>query len=229
LSKTTIEDVADALWGEGFARVGSVLARKDCEEIRAHYEDDTRFRIRVDMSRYRFGRGEYRYFAYPLPDKIDRLRRRFYQELAPIARDWMEALGLPGDFPDALDPFLAHCRANGQTRPTPLLLRYRSGDYNCLHQDLYGPIAFPFQVIIALSDRATEFQGGELLLLEQRPRAQSVGRAMTLEQGEGVIITTRYRPVRGAKGYYRTNVRHGVSPVSNGERFTLGLIFHDAQ
>ena len=181
------------------------------------------------MARYRFGRGEYQYFAYPLPPDVERLRVALYRDLAPIGREWMRELGLQADYPDDLAGFLRLCHAAGQNRPTPLVLRYRAGDYNALHQDLYGDVVFPFQVICCLSEPEREFTGGELLLVEQQPRAQSVGRAIRLAQGEAVVITTRYRPARGTRGIYRTNYRHGVSPVETGERFTLGIIFHDAE
>ncbi len=181
------------------------------------------------MARYRFGRGEYQYFADPLPARIDQLRHDWYAKLAPTAREWMAALSLESKFPDDLDTFLKTCGKAGQKRPTPLLLRYREGDFNCLHQDLYGDIVFPFQVVIALSRPGDEYDGGELLLVEQQPRAQSIGHAIRLEQGEAVAITTRYRPVKGSRGYYRTNIRHGVSPITRGERYTLGVIFHNAK
>ena len=181
------------------------------------------------MARYRFGRGEYQYFAYPLPPDVERLRVALYRDLAPTAREWMHDLGLDAEYPDDLAGFLRLCHAGGQNRPTPLVLRYRAGDYNALHQDLYGDVVFPFQVICCLSAPEREFTGGELLLVEQQPRAQSVGRAIRLAQGEAVVITTRYRPARGTRGIYRTNYRHGVSPVETGERFTLGIIFHDAE
>jgi hypothetical protein len=180
------------------------------------------------MARYRFGRGEYQYFAYPLPPIVEELRQGLYPRLAGAARDWMAALSLDGDYPDHLDPFLAQCHEKGQVRPTPLLLRYSAGDYNCLHQDLYGEVVFPFQVVFCLSRPHEEFTGGELMLVEQQPRAQSMGQVLRLEQGEAVVITTRYRPAKGSRGYYRTNFRHGVSPVESGERYTLGIIFHDA-
>ena len=193
------------------------------------YADATLFRSRIDMQRYRFGRGEYQYFAYPLPPLIAKLRTALYRLLAPVAREWMAALSLPADYPACLDVFLERCHAAGQCRPTPLILRYGPGDHNCLHQDIYGAIVFPFQVVTALSHPGTDFTGGELLLVEQQPRAQSVGRVAHLEQGEAAVITTRYRPVKGTRGYYRTNMRHGVSPILSGERYTLGLIFHDAE
>ncbi len=193
------------------------------------YADTALFRSRIDMQRYRFGRGEYQYFAYPLPPVIAKLRTALYAVLAPVAREWMAALSLPADYPAGLDAFLERCHTAGQCRPTPLVLRYGPGDYNRLHQDVYGAIVFPFQVVTALSHSGTDFTGGELLIVEQQPRAQSIGRVVHLEQGEAAVITTRYRPVKGTRGYYRTNMRHGVSPILSGERYTLGLIFHDAE
>jgi hypothetical protein len=180
------------------------------------------------MARYRFGRGEYQYFTNPLPDLVEKLRRELYGPLAKTAAEWMQAMNLPQDYPGDLPGFLERCHEAGQQRPTPLLLRYGSGGFNCLHQDLYGEIFFPFQVVIGLSQPDQEFTGGELLLVEQQPRAQSIGHAIRLEQGEAVVITTRYRPAKGSRGYYRTNFRHGVSPLLSGERYTLGIIFHDA-
>ncbi len=221
-------DVCANLWSVGYGRMGSVLTGKECEEIRGLYDKPEMFRSRVNMERYRFGRGEYQYFRYPLPREVATLRESLYGFLADTAKEWMEALSLRGDFPRDLDGFLKKCKAQEQVRPTPLLLRYRAGDFNCLHQDVYGEIVFPFQVIFCLSRRDVEFTGGELLLVEQRPRAQSIGHAIHLEQGEGVVITTRYRPVKGSRGFYRANFRHGVSPVLSGERYTLGIIFHDA-
>ncbi len=219
----------DGLWQRGYARLGKLLKRDEAEQIRSLYEHSEKFRSRIDMARYRFGRGEYQYFAYPLPERIDRLRHELYAQLAPVAREWMSALSIDARFPDELDSFLKSCHRNGQPRPTPLLLRYREGDFNCLHQDLYGDIVFPFQVVTGLSRPGEEYSGGELLLVEQQPRAQSIGHAIRLEQGEAVAITTRYRPVKGTRGYYRTNMRHGVSPITRGERYTLGMIFHDAK
>ena len=171
------------------------------------------------MAQHRFGRGEYQYLRYPLPAAVVELRENLYALLVASARTWMADLGLEASFPDEHAVFIERCRAAGQSRPTPLILRYRPGDYNCLHQDLYGPVVFPFQVIVALSAAESEYRGGELLLVEQRPRAQSKGQAIRLEQGEGVAITTRYRPERGSRGTYRVNVRHGVSTIREGERF----------
>lgn len=218
----------DSLWSRGYGRLGTLLNESECEGIRSLYTQPELFRSRIDMARYRFGRGEYQYFNYPLPDKIDALRRELYGQLVGTAREWTAALSRQQEYPDELRRFVEQCAAAGQVRPTPLLLRYHAGDFNCLHQDLYGEIFFPFQVVVCLSKPETEFTGGELVLVEQQPRAQSVGHSIRLEQGEAVVITTRYRPVKGSRGYYRTNFRHGVSPVLTGERYTLGIIFHDA-
>ncbi|HWY49435.1 MAG TPA: 2OG-Fe(II) oxygenase [Bryobacteraceae bacterium] len=221
-------DALSGLWTRGYGRLGTLLCPRQCEEMRSLYDNGDLFRSRIDMARYRFGRGEYQYFAYPLPDVVERLRHELYSGLVDVATEWMQALSLPQEYPPTLDDFLKTCHNAGQQRPTPLILQYGTGDYNCLHQDLYGEIFFPFQVVIGLSRPGQEFTGGELLLLEQQARAQSIGHAIRLEQGEAVVITTRYRPAKGARGYYRTNFRHGVSPLLSGERYTLGVIFHDA-
>ena len=182
------------------------------------------------MARLRFGVGEYKYFAAPLPPLVAALRVDLYRHLAPIANRWMEAMGVVAErFPPALGAYLARCAAHGQTRPTPLLLRYTAGGYNCLHQDLYGALAFPLQVTCVLSRRGADYAGGEILLVEQRPRAQSRGEVIVLERGEAVIFPNRHRPVAGARGTYRVTVRHGVSRVTAGERVSLGVIFHDAE
>src|SRR5512146_680617 len=213
----------------GYARLGPLLSREQCESERALYSQSKLFRSRINMERFRFGRGEYQYFAYPLPPLVTELRHALYPRLFGLANEWMKSLGITADYPPNLDAFLKRCHAHGQKRPTPLLLRYVAGDYNCLHQDVYGEIVFPFQVVFGLSRRDEEFTGGELLLVEQRPRAQSVGHAIRLQQGEAVVITTRYRPAHGARGFSRTKLKHGVSPILSGERFTLGIIFHDAE
>ena len=221
--------VESELWQRGYGRLGTLLTRDQCEKLRVLYSRPELFRSRIDMARFRFGRGEYQYFSYPLPPLVAELRQSLYAGLAPVANRWMTALSLPAAYPEKLPEFLELCHSRGQKRPTPLLLHYRPGDFNCLHQDLYGEIFFPFQVVFGLSRPEDEYQGGEFLLVEQQPRAQSVGRAIRLEQGEAIVITTRYRPAKGARGYYRTNVRHGVSPLTAGERYTLGIIFHDAE
>jgi uncharacterized protein len=221
-------EIRESLWNLGYGRIGSVLTQTESEELRSLYAKPELFRNRVDMARFRFGRGEYQYFAYPLPPLVVELRESLYRCLSATANEWMSALGLAGGFPQELRDFLQRCHQRGQKRSTPLILRYGAGDYNCLHQDVYGEVVFPFQVIFCLSKPESEFTGGELLLVEQRPRAQSVGHAIRLEQGEAVVITTRYRPAKGSRGYFRTNFRHGVSPIRSGERYTLGMIFHDA-
>lgn len=226
-SRIASREVRENLWANGFGRLGKLFGQGECEELRSLYERPELFRSRIDMARFRFGKGEYQYFAYPLPPVVEELRKTLYQPLSPIANEWMEALGLAGEFPAEFGDFVKKCHAHGQKRPTPLVLRYRAGDYNCLHQDVYGEIVFPFQVIVALSRPEEEFTGGELLLVEQRPRAQSVGHVVRLAQGEAAVITTRYRPAKGARGFYRTNFRHGVSEILSGERYTLGMIFHD--
>lgn len=222
------DQALEGLWTRGYGRLGQLLDQRECEEIRALYATPELFRSRIDMARYRFGRGEYQYFTYPLPVRIQELRQELYDGLVGTAIEWMKALSLPKEYPPDLAAFLEQCHAVGQPRPTPLLLRYTAGDFNCLHQDLYGDVFFPFQVIFCLSQPDQEFTGGELLLVEQQPRAQSIGHAIRLQQGEAVVITTRYRPAKGSRGYYRTNFRHGVSPLLSGERYTLGVIFHDA-
>lgn len=219
----------ESLWTSGFANLGKILTGSECDKLIALYTQEKHFRSRINMERYRFGRGEYQYFAYPLPGIISSLRESFYTNLAPVANRWIKALNLPGNYPESHDKFLELCHTNGQTRPTPLMLRYTAGDYNCLHQDIYGDIVFPFQVIFSLSEPNKGFTGGELLLVEQRPRAQSIGNVLVPQKGEAVVITTRWRPVKGTRGFYRAALKHGVSTVHTGTRFTLGIIFHDAK
>jgi hypothetical protein len=219
----------DSLTSEGFARLGTMLTPDQCRELAALYDEPDHFRSRIDMARYRFGRGEYQYFRYPLPPLVEELRERLYPGLASVANRWAGMLGSEDRFPEKLEELLARCHERGQTRPTPLVLRYGAGDYNCLHQDLYGEIAFPFQVVFFLSQPGRDYSGGEFLLVENAPRAQAMGRALLPQQGEAIAITTRHRPVEGKRGYYRASVRHGVSPVTAGQRWTMGIIFHDAE
>jgi hypothetical protein len=221
--------IEQSLWERGYAKTPPLLTPEECVGLTRLYADKSRFRNRIDMARHRFGIGEYKYFASPLPPLVQALRIHAYPPLAAIANRWMEALRLPERYPTTLARFLAHCHAHGQTRPTPLLLYYETDGYNCLHQDLYGEVAFPLQLACFLSRREVDYTGGEFLLVEQRPRAQSRGEAITTEQGEVVIFTTRYRPAAGARGYYRAEMRHGVSRVTSGSRYTLGVIFHDAR
>lgn len=208
-----------------------VLTPGECASLAALYDDEARFRSRIDMARFRFGEGEYKYFAHPLPPIVATLRRALYPPLAAVANTWVERLGeaAPDPYPPTLEEFLERCAAGGQTKPTPLLLRYRAGGYNCLHQDIYGDVAFPLQAVVFLSRPGVDYEGGELLLVEQRPRAQSMGDIVPAHQGGLALFTTRVRPVRGSRGYYRVQMRHGVTRVHRGERFTLGIIFHDAR
>ena len=213
----------------GFALLRAVLAKNRCGEIAGYYADDRRFRSRIEMARYSFGRGEYKYLNYPLPEIVQYLRASIYPQLAPLANQWAERLGNKIRYPEQLSDFIACCHRAGQKRPTPLLLKYHAGDFNCLHQDLYGEIVFPFQVTFFLSQRGKDFEGGEFVLAEQRPRQQSRVEALNPNQGDAVVFSVHHRPVRGARGYYRANLRHGVSTVRSGERYTLGIIFHDAK
>ncbi len=213
----------------GCAVIGPLLDAQTCRELAGLYTADGPFRSRVVMARHGFGRGEYKYFAAPLPATIAGLRRELYRPLAAIANRWYEAMGMEARFPLEHAAFLARCHAAGQSKPTPLLLQYTAGDYNCLHQDVYGEHVFPLQVAILLSEPAADFTGGEFVLTEQRPRMQSRAEVVPLRQGEGVIFPVRERPVQGSRGVYRVNMRHGVSRLRSGHRHTLGLIFHDAR
>ena len=220
--------VEDRLRERPYATLPGRLSAETCASLAALWSDAGAFRSHVDMGRHRFGVGEYRYFAHPLPPLVDALRRQCYAPLAAIANRWMESLGSNERFPTAFEDFEAHCARAGQRRPTPLLLRYEAGGYNCLHQDVYGAVAFPMQVVVFLSRPGADFEGGEFLLVQQRPRAQSVAEVVPGAQGEMVVFANRYWPATGARGLYRTNVRHGVSRVRAGTRFALGIIFHDA-
>lgn len=221
--------LAEDLDAEGYAVVPALLTADECAELAGLYDRDDRFRSRVVMARHNFGRGEYRYFAHPLPEIVADFRTALYPRFADIANRWHEALGLDTRFPPDHAAYLEHCRRAGQTRPTPLLLRYGEGDYNCLHQDLYGELVFPLQATFLLSAPGEDFTGGEFVLTEQRPRMQSRAAVVPLGQGDGVIFPVRQRPVRGTRGAYRVAMRHGVSRVRSGLRYTLGLIFHDAR
>lgn len=221
--------IAGDLDSYGCAATGPLLSAAECKTLVASYADDALFRSRVVMARHGFGKGEYKYFTYPLPGLVAELRAAFYPPLAQIANRWNEMLGIDQRFPDRLDAFLARCRKAGQSKPTPLLLSYREGDYNCLHQDLYGEHVFPLQLAILLSEPERDFTGGEFLLTEQRPRMQSRGEVVPLTRGAGVIFPVHHRPVQGTRGVYRVNMRHGVSRLRSGTRQTLGIIFHDAK
>ena len=221
------DEFAGDLDAQGNAIVERLLTPAQCRSVAALYEEDERFRSKIAMARHGFGRGEYKYFGYPLPPLVAELRTALYPHLAAIANRWNAALGVGVRYPAAHPAFVARCHAAGQTRPTPLLLRYGAGDYNCLHQDLYGEHVFPLQATILLSDEK-DFAGGEFVLTEQRPRMQSRPEVVPLYQGDAVIFAVQHRPVQGSRGVYRVNMRHGVSRVRRGRRHTLGIIFHDA-
>jgi hypothetical protein len=213
----------------GSCLAGPVLGPDECKALTQIYGDDRRFRSTIDMARFRFGQGEYRYFERPLPRVVAELRAAFWPHLLPIARSWADRLGQPAPWPDSLDEWLEQCHGAGQTRPTPLLLRYGPGDWNALHRDLYGELVFPLQVVVGLDRPGVDYTGGEFITLEQRPRAQSRGTTSTIEQGHGLVFTTRDRPVQSRRGWSAAPMRHGVSVLRSGRRHTLGLVFHDAK
>lgn len=221
--------VAQDLDAEGSALIEGLLSREECESLAALYPLDPLFRSRVLMERHGFGRGEYKYFGYPLPERLAGLREEVYAQLAPIANRWNQAMGIELRYPPRHADFIARCHAAGQTRPTPLLLQYGEGDYNCLHQDLYGEHVFPLQLVILLSEPGRDFTGGEFVMTEQRPRMQSRPMVLPLRQGDAAVIAVHHRPVQGTRGVLRVNLRHGVSRVRSGQRHTAGIIFHDGE
>ncbi len=221
--------ISQSLDARGSAMIERLLSPDECQSLTALYPDENRFRSRVVMERHGFGRGEYKYFLYPLPTVIAELRSGFYPRLAPIANRWNESMRIDVRFPAKHTNYLARCHAAGQVRPTPLLLKYGPDDYNCLHQDLYGEHVFPLQVAILLSEPEKDFTGGEFVITEQRPRMQSRAEVIPLRQGDAVIFAVHHRPVQGTRGVYRVNLRHGVSRVRRGKRLTAGVIFHDAE
>ena len=216
------------LEAQGWAVLGSLLTAPECEHIASLYGKEAGFRSHVVMARYGFGRGEYRYFSYPLPPLVQHLRTALYARLAPIANQWHERMGMVARFPSGHEEFIARCAASGQCRPTSLLLQYGAGDYNCLHQDLYGEHVFPLQVAVLLSEPGVDFSGGEFVLTEQRPRMQTRASVVPLSKGDAVVFAVNSRPVQGKRGDYRAKLRHGVSRILEGRRHTLGVIFHDA-
>ncbi len=223
------DGVERELDAQGCAVLKTLLGPDECRDLAALYGDDARFRSRIVMGRHGFGRGEYKYFSYPLPDPIVQLRPLLYARLHGIANRWNEAMGIDIRYPEHHEAFVKRCHAAGQTRATPLLLQYQAGDYNCLHQDLYGEHVFPLQVAILLSEPGRDFEGGEFVLTEQRPRMQSRAEVVPLAQGDAVAFAVHHRPVQGTRGAYRVNLRHGVSRLRSGRRHTLGIIFHDAK
>lgn len=228
LARVPWADVVSELRGDGVAQVKGLLTREQCLQVAGYYEDALLFRSKVVMARHGYGSGEYQYFAYPLPGLLARLRQHVYPRLVGLANEWHEALGLSARFPDEHGAFLERCHAAGQRRPTPLLLRYEAGDYNRLHQDLYGEHVFPLQLAILLSEPGVDFEGGELVLTEQRARMQSRPLVLAPAQGDAVLFAVRDRPVPSKRGHARVQMRHGVSRITRGRRFTLGVIFHDA-
>ena len=221
--------VKDQLNDAGATVLEGLLTPKECRDIAALYSDDSRFRSRIVMTRHGFGKGEYKYFSYPLPRLIEGLRTALYPNLARIANAWNERMAIDMRYPKTHRDFIALCHSKGQSRPTPLLLRYETGDYNCLHQDLYGELAFPLQAAVLLSQPGADFSGGEFVMTEQRPRMQSRAAVIPLAQGDAVVFAVHHRPVKGTRGTYRVNMRHGISRLRSGQRHVLGVIFHDAK
>lgn len=220
----------ESLSTRGYSVTAPILSPAECNSLAAVFHDASFFRSHIVMERYRFGIGDYKYFANPLPELVAELRSRAYPHLAEVANHWAKALGENAPlYPREHAAFLKICHQAGQTKPTPLLLHYEAGGYNCLHQDIYGDVSFPLQMVFLLGQHGRDWEGGEFLVVEQQPRAQSRGEAILTNQGEAIIFTTRYRPVKGSRGYYRVNLRHGVSRVHRGTRYTLGIIFHDAK
>jgi hypothetical protein len=220
--------LTEELDAQGCARLPALLSKSECDSLRALYDQESLFRSRIEMARHGYGRGEYKYFDYPLPPLVARLRVQLYARLVALANRWNQAMGIDVSYPDEHADFVARCHAAGQLRPTPLLLAYGEGDYNCLHQDLYGEHVFPLQVAILLAEPGRDFSGGEFVLTEQRPRMQSRPMVVSLEQGDALVFAVNQRPVPGKRGAYRVKVRHGVSRIHSGHRHTLGVIFHDA-
>ncbi len=221
-------DTYDALNEKGYVILPDLLSKNNCDNLIGMYGDSSKYRSIINMQRYRFGKGEYKYFSYPLPSIIQSIREKMYEPLAVLANDWMQKLSIDINYPNRHADFIEQCHNKNQNRPTPLILQYESGGFNTLHQDLYGEVYFPFQVVIVLTQDGLDHTGGELVLTEQVPRAQSRAEVIRPNQGDAVIITTNFRPMKGSRGYYRSNMKHGVSEVKSGKRFAMGIIFHDA-
>jgi len=220
--------ITDDMNDHGYALIPKVLTNGECDELILQYNNQDLYRKTINMERYRFGLGEYKYFQYPLPVIVQQLREDVYPNLAPIANNWMRVLNIDKHFPSELDTLLDQCHQQNQTRPTPLILQYGKGGYNTLHQDLYGDVYFPMQLVVFLNEPDEDYEGGEFVLIEQRPRAQSKAIVLKPKKGDMLVFTTNFKPVKGSKGYYRVNMKHGVSELSSGKRHTLGIIFHDA-
>jgi hypothetical protein len=217
-----------ALNSKGYTRLEGVLSKEECLKLQKFYPQEGMYRSVINMQRYRFGKGEYKYFSYPLPPSIQKLRESFYKPLVPIANSWMQQLNVDILYPKTHAELIAHCYSKKQVRPTPLILKYETDGFNTLHQDLYGDVYFPFQVVFVLTQPGKDHEGGELVFVEQLPRAQSKAEVVSPDQGDAIIFTTNFRPVKGSRGYYRAKMKHGVSPLKSGTRFALGIIFHDA-
>jgi uncharacterized protein len=229
LSKYNWSAICESLMEDGYAILPGVLGDDKCSMLRNGYDHADLYRSLINMERYRFGKGEYKYFHYPLPDEVHQLRIQFYEKLFPVANEWMALLNIDIDYPATHDEFIGICKIKNQLRPTPLILKYEAGGFNTLHQDLYGEVYFPFQVVFPLSEYQGDYTGGEFVLVQQIPRAQSKAKVLKLNKGDALIFTTNFRPVKGQKGYYRAAIKHGISEVTSGERYALGLIFHDAK
>jgi hypothetical protein len=219
----------ESLNNTGFARIKNFLDDGQCADLIKNYSNDNIYRNTIDMKRYRFGQGQYRYFSYPLPDVIQKIRTELYGPLAVIANEWNEKLAIDIRYPETHEEFIGICHNNNQLRPTPLILRYEAGGHNTLHQDLYGDIYFPFQVVFMLTQQGVDYEGGEFVLTEQVPRAQSIARVVHADKGDAVVFTTNFRPAKGSRGYYRATLKHGVSEVLSGQRYAMGVIFHDGK
>jgi len=228
LNKLDWDTLAGNIHNDGFVVLEKLIGYNDCDEIASLYQQDIHFRKTIQMARYRFGSGEYKYLKYPLPQLVQSLREGLYPHLVPIANEWMKAYKEEIVYPPALSDFLKQCHEKDQTRPTPLLLTYKKGDYNTLHQDLYGAIYFPMQAVVFLDEPGSDYTGGEFVLIEQKPRMQSKSIVLAPKKGDAVILTTHSRPVNGTRGHYKAAMKHGVSPLHSGHRKTLGIIFHDA-
>jgi hypothetical protein len=221
--------IAAAMDSKGFALVKNVLTGDECDGLTVHYNDEHLYRKTIVMERHHYGQGEYKYFKYPLPALIQQLRETVYPKVAPIANNWMQLLNKERGFPDTLDELLQHCHEHDQLRPTPLILQYATGGYNAMHQDLYGEVFFPMQLVFILDEPDVDYEGGEFILMEQKPREQSRVMVLKPTKGDMLLFTTSYRPARGSKGYHRVNMKHGVSELSSGKRRSMGIIFHDAK
>jgi uncharacterized protein len=228
ISRLNWEELTQSMNDKGFALASKVLTDAECDNLIDQYHNDALYRKTIVMERYQYGLGEYKYFQYPLPAIVQNLRESVYPKLAPIANHWMSALNIDKNFPGTLDELLSLCHQHEQKRPTPLILKYGKSGYNALHQDLYGDVYFPMQLVLFLNEPGVDYEGGEFVLVEQRPRAQSKATVLKPKKGDMLIFTTNFRPVKGTKGFYRVNMKHGVSEITEGARHTLGIIFHDA-